>query len=300
MRRGQLQPSNGSNAARSIRFQCEWLEGRRLHLNDGPIDLVIGVEGDSESLTQAFDRAIQRFSTILDELVSELPLLRRPVSADSCGVRGTVARRMVTAAARHEHRFVTPMVAVAGSVADEILDEMTSANDFDRVYVNNGGDIALKITDGEPFRVGAAARPTLEEAVHGPRIVLTAADGIGGIATSGLGGRSMTLGIADSVTTLATNAADADAAATLIANAVDVEDDRVQRIAASELDPDSDLADRLVTVSRGDLPATAVATALDNGFEVASQMISAGQIRSALLQCNGQMRFAGVPGLITI
>ncbi len=284
----------------SARFHCEWLEGRRLHLSDGPIDLVIGANGDRESLVRSYTRAVDRFSTLLDELVSELPRLRRPIDPDSHLANGSVAHRMIAAAARHAHAFVTPMVAVAGAVADEILDEMTITNELDRVYVNNGGDIALKVADGDPFHVGSAARPTFEAAARGPRIVLTAEDGIGGIATSGLGGRSLTLGIADAVTTLAARAADADAAATLIANAVDVDDDRIERIAASELDPDSDLAERLVTVSRGNLPAAAVSTALDRGCEVASQMVSREIIRSALLQCDGQMRIVGAPDLMIV
>ena len=39
--------------------------------------------------------------------------------------------------------YVTAMASVAGAVADEILSVMRDAADLDRIYVNNGGDIAL-------------------------------------------------------------------------------------------------------------------------------------------------------------
>lgn len=292
------QPEGDEVAARSVRYHSEWLGARRLHLSDGPIDLVIGAEGDEASLRRAFAAAAHRFSTILDELVSELRLLRRPIGGDEECVRGAVARRMLAAARPHESRLVTPMISVAGAVADEVADEMMSAADLDRLYVNNGGDIALRITDDDTFNIASAASPTIRHAVLGPRIVLTKADRIGGIATSGLGGRSLTLGIADAVTVLASTAADADAAATLIANAVDIEDDRIRRRAASELDPDSDLGERLVTVERGSLPAESIALALENGCSTTSEMISTGRIRSAMLQCEGQIRIVGETDLI--
>ena len=46
--------------------------------------------------------------------------------------------------------FITPMVAVAGSVADYILDAMGGG--LDRAIVNNGGDIALHLKR-EPFLI---------------------------------------------------------------------------------------------------------------------------------------------------
>ena len=91
-------------------------------------------------------------------------------------------------------------------------------------------------------------------------------DGIGGIATSGARGRSFSLGIADSVTVLAKDGATADAAATLIANAVDCDDPAIERRPANELDPDSDLGDRLVTVSVGALAPAKRQAALAAGL----------------------------------
>ena len=70
-------------------------DGQTLHLQHGPIDLIIGAEGAREA---AFAAARARFETVLDELVAELPLLRREVGDWPAGV---VARRMVSAVRPH-------------------------------------------------------------------------------------------------------------------------------------------------------------------------------------------------------
>lgn len=110
------------------------------------------------------------------------------------------------------------------------------------------------------------------------------------------GGRSHSLGIADSVTVLATDAAKADAAATLIANAVDLPGHpAVTRIPARELAPDSDLGDRLVTVSVGPLTEVEEDRALGAGTEVAARMTRAGLIEAAFLVLGARMRVVGQP-----
>ena len=86
------------------------------------------------------------------------------------------------------------------------------------------------------------------------RVAIEAADQVRGIATSGRHGRSLSFGIANSVTVLAKSAAMADTAATLIANAVDLPGHpAVERRPASSLRDDSDLGERLVVTGVGDL-----------------------------------------------
>ena len=119
-----------------------------------------------------------------------------------------------------ERTFITPMAAVAGAVAEEILNAMTAAAELSRAYVNNGGDIALHLAPGEHFVAGMVERPD-RPSLFGTA-TLDWAQPVRGIATSGWRGRSFSLGIADAVTVLADRAAMADAAATIIANAVDL------------------------------------------------------------------------------
>ena len=270
---------------------ASWLpDKRRLHLNHGPIDLIVEAFGSEDERRAAYRQAVGRFRTILEELVNVLPALRVPVSASPRAFVSTTAQRMETAAAAHFPAFATPMAAVAGSVADEVLDAMVAGRALQRAYVNNGGDIALYIADGERMRAAIAGTGN----GFADRLTINAEDPVRGIATSGWRGRSHSLGIADAVTVLAGNAALADAAATLIANAVDLPGHpAIARIPARDIDPDSDLGDRLVTQNVGRLSADEIATALENGLAVAEAMRRSGLIETAALFLHGESRQCG-------
>ena len=269
-----------------------WLpDGRRLHFQHGPIDLILLAEGDDAAVRAAYAAAWARFGTVLTELVDELAELRRAWTAKSDMPRGPVAGRMARAVAPHAaSAFVTPMAAVAGAVADEILAVMRSAAELRRASVNNGGDIAFWTKAGEVFSVAIADH-------QGDRLAnvdLSSADGIGGVATSGRHGRSHSLGIADSVTVLAATAAAADAAATLIANAVDCPaSPAVRRVPAESLSPDSDLGDRAVVVAVDGLTMEERDHALAAGSRAADAMRAGGLIASAALFLDGAVSVSG-------
>ena len=271
-----------------MRLQTRILPGGRLHLHDGPIDLIITAAG--EGVPDAFRAAQMRAATLLDELCAELPALRR-----GAPVTGAVARRMADAV--RPHQGVTPMAAVAGAVAEAVLAAMLAAAPLRQAIVNNGGDIALH----GPARIGLVDRPDLRPPA-GPsligRVAVGAADGIGGVATSGFGGRSHTLGIANAVTILAATAAGADAAATVVANAVDLPGHAaIQRVPARSLDPDSDLGCRLVTRAVGPLGAAEIGRALEAGRHTAAGLLDAGLIRGACLHLRGHTLTVGRPAL---
>jgi ApbE superfamily uncharacterized protein (UPF0280 family) len=258
-------------------------DGQRLHLQYGPIDLVIGAKGPADEINQAYNQARDAFEPVLDDLVSELPRLRRQHGQPPAG---PAARRMYDATTPFAPEFITPMAAVAGSVADHVLARMIAGRSLTRAYVNNGGDIALHLTGGS-FRIGICDDPVSGEA--GGLVDICPEDGIGGIATSGWRGRSHSLGIADAVTVLAGSAAAADAAATLIANAVDVPfSPHVSRRAASALSPDSDLGDRLVTTDVGALDPAEIQAALGCGLRKAEDYRARGLIAAAYLALAGK------------
>jgi len=75
-------------------------DGRRLHLHDGPIDLIIQADGTRGAVEQAYKAAATRFVTILDELCAELPLLRTRVLPNSPRPKGPIAQRMFDAVLR--------------------------------------------------------------------------------------------------------------------------------------------------------------------------------------------------------
>jgi len=183
--------------------------------------------------------------------------------------------------------FITPMAAVAGAVAEEVLAAMTEAAPLDRAYVNDGGDIAIHLAPDQALTVGLVDRPD-RPGLFGTA-VLRANEDVRGIATSGWRGRSHSLGIADAVTVLARTAAQADAAATVIANTVDLPGHpAVRRIPAAELAPDSDLGMLPVTRAVGPLADEEVDGALRRGAACADDLAQRGLISAAALHLNGQ------------
>ena len=268
-------------------------DGRRLHLRDGPIDAIAEAFGAPEEVRKAYDAASRRFVTVLDELCEELTLLRQDAVRSIPLLQGSVAQRMADGVEPFAWQvFITPMAAVAGAVAEELLEAMTSVTTLTRAYVNDGGDIALHLTSGESFRVG------LVEQLEQPSLLGTAiipeSSPIRGIATSGWRGRSFSLGIADAVTILADRAALADAAATIVANGVDLPGHpAIVRAPAREIQPDSDLGDRLVTRSVGRLTPAEIAEALASGEAIALELIERGLIRAAALNLCGETRIVG-------
>jgi uncharacterized protein len=279
-----------------LRAQIRLLpDGRRLHLHDGPIDLIVEGFGDPRQV-EADRAAGARFVTVLDELCGELAFLRQACSAEAPWPRGSVARRMVAAAMPYASEyFITPMAAVAGAVAEEILAEMVSAAELTRAYVNDGGDIAIHLGPDEKFVVGMVERPDRPSLLGTTTVRFE--DPVRGIATSGWRGRSFSLGIADAVTVLADRAAAADSAATILANAVDLPGHpAIARVPACELASDSDLSDRLVTQGVGELKAEEVGEALAAGVLSAERLLRIGLIRSVALSLQGQTRVLGVIG----
>ncbi|MEO5844641.1 MAG: UPF0280 family protein, partial [Caldimonas sp.] len=276
------------------------LDADRWHFQHGPIDCIVTASGETTAVAGAIETAWQRFQTLLAELVAELPLLRADLSAGAVATpRGPVARRMVAACRPHggQGRFITAMAAVAGGVAEELIGAFDDPR-IARAAVNNGGDIALRLAPGESFEVGVCADPRRGLA-GGPLdgcFTIAAASPVRGIATSGWRGRSFSLGIADSVTILATSAATADAAATIVANAVDADDARIVRAPARAIRDDSDLGDRLVVRAVPPLPQALVEAALARGVGEARAQVDAGRIIGAVLSLQGRWRVVGDVG----
>ena len=274
--------------------RISWLpDGRRLHMNHGPIDLIVEAWGDEDEVRAAYDQAAGRFQTVLGELVAELGELRRASSVVPRAFAGATAQRMEAATSRFADMFVTPMAAVAGAVADDMLAAMLAGRRLAKAYVNDGGDIALHLAPGNALTLAIAGTGN----GFADRIEIAHAQPVRGVATSGWRGRSHSLGIADAVTVLAKDAATADAAATLIANAVDLPGHQaISRAPANSLQPDSDLGDRLVTTGVGSLGAADMATALMRGWTVAEDYRRRGLIETAAIFLGDHLMVAGSIG----
>lgn len=132
-------------------------DGKRLHLQHGPIDLIVEAFGDPAEVHAAYVQAAAGFVDVLPTLVKELPLLRMPLG-DACPLpAGPVAQRMVAACWPHRSTFITPMAAVAGSVADHMLQALLDGRRLDRAYVNDGGDIAFHLAPAQSLTCGLVA-----------------------------------------------------------------------------------------------------------------------------------------------
>lgn len=272
-------------------------DGRRLHLQHGPVDLVIQAWGDPEEVAAAHVQARAAFPSVLPALCAELGRLRAAV--DATPFDGPVAERMRRSCLPLAiHGFITPMAAVAGAVADHMLARMTEGRRLERAYVNDGGDIAFHLAPGARLTCGLVAdvaRPALDGGFALDHAMPARGIATSGRATKGEGGRSFSRGIADAVTILAASAADADAAATVVANAVDLPGHpAIRRVPASALDPDSDLGDIPVTAGLGDLDGGEIRAALARGLAVAEDLRRAGRIVAAVLVLRGVFAGAGL------
>jgi uncharacterized protein len=294
-------PTASTGVAAAAAATRRRLDGERWHFQHGPIDCIVAAAGEPEAVADAVERAWLRFQPLLGELAAELGLLRADLSARPPPAlpKGAVARRMVAACRPHAMggRFITPMAAVAGSVAEELIAAFADPR-IVRASVNNGGDIALCLRPGTSFTVGVCADPVRGRCALplDGRFDVHAASPVRGVATSGWRGRSFSLGIADSVTILAATASAADAAATIVANAVDVDDPRILRVPASALRDDSDLGDRRVTRGVPPLADPVVAAALARGAAEARAQIAAGRISAAVLSLQGRWSVVGDVG----
>jgi len=279
----------------------------RWHVQHGPIDLVIGADGEPAAVEAAHDDAWARFDGLLGALVAELPLLRTPVAPTGPNpLQGPVARAMwsacaplARAAAGWSGGFVTPMAAVAGAVAEHVVASYRRPG-IARAWVNNGGDIALYLAPGQQVRVGLVADmaaldaaawscTVLGRGAPDGRFVVQADEPVRGIATSGWRGRSCSLGVADSVTVLAASAPEADATATIVANAVNLPHPGIVRRPAAELHDDSDLGEIPITVAVPVFTAAERQRALDAGLVVARALQARGLVHAVVLACQGSL-----------
>ncbi len=247
----------------------------RLFLQHGPTNIVIEALGIDKNL--AYLNAKNYFETLLEELVLDLTLLKKEVVLNR-KFNNKISQSMQDATERFIPSFITPMAAVAGSIADNILKVLIDDTHLEKAYVNNGGDISFYLNENQTMKGSLAAVPNMiTEIKH--------KNSSRGIATSGWRGKSFSRGIADSVTVLANNAAIADAAATMIGNAVDIYNHpNIKKKPANNIYEDSDLNNLLVTVEVGKLTKIEIKKALKNGYQTAIEYVQKDLINTALIQ----------------
>lgn len=261
--------------------QVRRLADGRIHALYGPTDLIITIDGSPEASEHAASVLGPLLHEVLSELADNLEVLRLPVPRPTSLGSSATGHMIRAANAVGRHGPLTPMAAVAGAVADVVCAALWRPG-MGRLIVNNGGDIAFELADGESLVVGLA---DIAGGSLSGGLALRADVPVRGVATSGRRGRSLTLGIADSVTTFAANAATADAAATIIASAVDLPNSpKVTRCDAGELDASSDLVGQLVVVDVDALSEDEQRAAVEGGAAVARSLVADRQILGAVIR----------------
>ena len=250
-------------------------EDNRLFLRHGPINIVLEAIGIDKDL--AYQNVKGYFETLLEQLVLDMELLKEEVVFNR-KFNNKISQSMQDATERYSPAFITPMAAVAGSIADNILRVLINDTNLEKAYVNNGGDVSFYLNKNQIMKSSLGAIPNMIAEIKYK-------DKSRGIATSGWRGKSFSRGIADSVTVLADNAAMADAAATMIGNAVDIYNHpKIKKRPANEMYEDSDLKNFLITVEVGLLTKVEIKEALKNGYQTALQYINKDLINTALIQ----------------
>lgn len=251
-----------------------------VRLDYGPMQLTISAQDDHGPMTPIVEQAAHYAMEILTEVAGHKKIAASPqrelgVSKDW----PEVLLQMITAVKRSGDKTLTPMAAVAGTIADLTADWL-QLHGATKAIVNNGGDIAVRLTGAQTTTVGIA--PAIgRKPTHA--LALTADAGVGGIATSGLGGRSFTKGIATAAVVAAARASVADACATSLGNVTYVEHPAVKLAWAEQLDPNTDIRGHRVVEQVGLLPPAVVEQALHNGWSQAAQLYKTGLIMGAAI-----------------
>lgn len=258
------------------------LANDRIFLDYGPVQMMLTAGADGRVMTSELRQAAGYAIIKLKELAEVQNLakdIRTVSSPDLTGVPLPL-KLMVEAVKAAGDETLTPMAAVAGTFADMVADLLVTKG-ASKVLINNGGDIAIRLAEGEKTRVGLT--PDIDATSFTHMISLVGQDGIGGVATSGLGGRSFTKGIAGAATVLARTARVADACATVIANHCFAEDPGIIRLPAEEIDPNTDIPGHLVTVRLERLKPETKEKALANALAKAKELVNAGVIHGAVI-----------------
>ena len=253
----------------------------------GPMRLIISAWVGKVSQPEMATKAARESFGYLEEVALFRSHLSRSWTATHGPAGASLPDRMWESVRAIGDEDLTPMASVAGTIADAVADYLFGRG-MTKVVVDNGGDVAIRLRGSATARVGIRPSIRAEEISH--VLSLDASESSWGVATSGLGGRSFTRGIASAVTVIAGSASLADAAATAIANATFVEDKSVIQRPAEEMDPDTDIRGIPVTVKVGSRSQETATQALRQGLKKAEGLVAKGAILGAFIAVGGQHR----------
>ena len=272
--------SDGVMTQMSYEYHIGVIDEESVLVECGPMRLVIRAWNKKQPQIKLARRAAEESISYLERIARCRPLLSRPIPDIEDLPGDELALGMIRSTRAIGDHDLTPMAAVAGTIADAVADWLFEQG-LTRVIVDNGGDIAIRLARGETATVGV--RPQVTSPLISHVIHLDSGRSTWGVTTSGMGGRSFTRGIASAVTVLAADASVADAAATAVANACFVEDKGIIQLPAENIDPNSDLAGINVTTEVAPLSAESIRMAVGNARHKAENFFQKGLIIGAFI-----------------
>jgi ApbE superfamily uncharacterized protein (UPF0280 family) len=253
----------------------------------GPMRMFISASENGKPLVKLAGKGARFAMKVLEDLAKFLPVIKKKsLELEAEEIFPDAVRRMIEATKKMGESDLTPLAAVAGAASDVVADFIFSRGGT-KIIVDNGGDVAIRLREGEVARVGVKTEIEAKNPAY--LISIDSTMGIGGVATSGLGGRSFTKGIASASTVLSKTAALSDAAATVIGNLTNVEDPNIMRSLAEKIYPDTDIAGEWVTVKVGELSQEKIGEALDRGLSKAYSFCQKGLINGAMIALKGRV-----------
>ena len=261
------------------------IEPGQVIVDHGPVYLKIRTESAGQPVHEAAVQGAQAAITALEEVARFLDVAKGEDQGSALASDyPAVLRRMISAVRAVGDSTLTPLAAVAGAIAD-VAAEASVRQGANKVVVDNGGDIAIRIKGSESVTVGIVTDSSHDSCSYKVRI--DASSGIKGVATSGLGGRGFTKGIASAAVALCSSGALADACATYLANAATIEHAAIQRCLAEQIDPNTDIRGHKVVLEVGHLPEEACRQALATCVSEIDRLIRKGILLGALIAVRG-------------
>lgn len=253
----------------------------------GPMRMFITVMEKGKPIISLTKEGAHLAIQILEDLAEFLPVIKmRSQELKIEEAFPDVVRSMIEATKKMGEPDLTPLAAVAGTTSDRVADFIFGRGGT-KIIVDNGGDVAIRLREGEVARIGVKTDIQARDPDY--LITVDSTTGIGGVATSGLGGRSFTKGIASAATVLAENASLADAAATVVGNFTNVDDSNILRTLAEKVYPDTDIAGEWVTVEVRKLSSGKIEEALNRGLSKAYSICQKRWIQGALIAVQGNV-----------
>lgn len=261
------------------------LPGGSVLAESGPMRLVISAGIGKVLQTKMALRAADESFGFLERVAHHRKFLGRHFLECREEIKDPLVLKMINSVMMVGDEDLTPMAAVAGTIADEVADFLFE-HGMTKVVVDNGGDVAVRAHGEDPITVGI--RPDVNDRAVSHVIGLDPHLRSHGVATSGLGGRSLTRGIASAATVVARTASLADAAATAVANASFLEDEQIWRRPAEELDPYTDIPGLDITVKVGPLSEEKKSMAVSMALRRAEDLVRREVILGACVAVQGK------------